>query len=174
MSCAWRECPDTVAKKRRYAVSGPGCDIATKTGAGDTVCTVVKDGCIEEGRCYRVRVLKSMNGLGSGIYVGVAPVDIDQNSDVWCGWMFNCYFGTLWSGPPHNYRNAEYGANKREWGTYVKTGDEVSILLDSKAGTLGFSVVGVNMGVAYERVPLDKPLTIVVLLLCTDDSVQLS
>lgn len=173
MECAWRECPDTVSKKRRYAVSGPGCEIATKTTGSDTFCAVVKDGCIAEGRNYRVRILKSLNGSGNGIYVGVAPTDVDQNSDTWSGWLFNCYFGLLWSGPPHSYRGMEYGLVKKEWGAYVKTGDDITILLDSKAGTLAFSVAGTNLGVAYDRIPLDKPLTIIALMLCLEDSVQL-
>ena len=174
MECAWRECPDTVAKKRRYAVSGPGCEVATKVNGGDCFCAAVKDGSLVDGHTYRVRIIKTQNGSGSGIYVGVAPADVDQNSDAWDGWLFSCYFGLLWSGPPHNYRGKEYGPPpRREWGTYVKAGDDVSILMDAKTASLEFAVGGTSLGVAYEGIPLDKPLTIIALMLCMDDSVQL-
>ena len=76
------------------------------------------------------------------------------------------------SGPPHNYSYKEYGPRKKE-GQYVHTGDSVGVLMDTAKGELSFVVNGVNHGVAYEGIPLDKPLVSCVLLKYQGDSVEL-
>ena len=119
--------------------------------------------------------MKSNDINAYGIYVGVAPSDIDQNggdnSDK-CGWYFYCYDSRLWSGPPHSYRYKEYGPRKRD-GEYVYTGDIVGIVMDTTKGELSFALNGVNLGVAFEGIPLDKPLVSCVILLYKGDSIEL-
>ena len=78
----------------------------------------------------------------------------------------------MWSGPPHNYRGKEYGPRKEE-GQYVHEGDNVGVVMDTTKGELSFVVNGVNLGVAFEGIPLDKPLVPCVLLGCEGDSVEL-
>ena len=46
-------------------------------------------------------------------------------------------------------------------------------MMDTTKGELSFVLNGVNLGVAYERVPLDKPLVPCVLLCYEGDSVEL-
>ena len=69
----------------------------------------------------------------------------------------------LWSGPPHSYRSKEHGPRKKE-GEYIHTGGSVGVVMDTSKGELSFALSGVNLGVAYEGIPLDKPLVPCVLL----------
>ena len=62
---------------------------------------------------------------------------------------------------------------KKRKGEYVHTGDSVGVVMDTAKGDLSFVVNGVNYGVAFERIPLDKPLVPCVLLLFKGDSVEL-
>ena len=71
--------------------------------------------------------------------------------------VLNCYGSTLYSGPPHNYRGKEYGPRKED-GEYVHTGDSVGVVMDTAKGELSFALNGVNYGVAYEGISLDKHL----------------
>ena len=125
---------------------------------------------------WNVKVLESGGGYGGGcIYIGVAPSDIDQNENnnyYKCGWYFDCYGSRLRSGPPHNYRWKEYGPRKGD-GQYVHTGDSVGVVMDTAKGKLSFVLNGVNLGVAYEGIPLDKPLVPCVLLKWQGNFVEL-
>ena len=113
--------------------------------------------------------------MGGGIYIGVAPSDINQNEDEnyrKCGWYFYCRDSTLWSGPPHNYRNEKHGTMKRN-GKYVHTGDSVGVVMDTSKGELSFVLDGVNTGVAFKGIPLDRPLVPCVVLGYKGDSIEL-
>ena len=124
---------------------------------------------------WSIKILKSENNNGNGIFIGVAPSDINQNEDNYnkCGWYFYCCDSTLWSGPPHNYGNKEYGPRKGN-GKCIHTVDSVGVVMDTAKGELSFVVNGVNFGVAYEGVPLDKPLVpCVTLFWYQGDSVEL-
>ena len=57
------------------------------------------------------------------------------------------------SGPPHKYGGKEYGPRKGE-GQYVHTGNSVGVVMDTTKGELSFVLNGVNLGVAYEGIPL--------------------
>ena len=112
---------------------------------------------------------------GYCIFIGVAPSNIDQNEEQnyeKCGWYFYCYFSKLWSGPPHNSRYKEYGPRKEE-GEYVGTGSSVGVVMGTAKGELSFALVGVNLGVAYKGIPLDKPLVPCAILGWPGDSVEL-
>ena len=61
----------------------------------------------------------------------------------------------------------------QENGEYVHTGDIVGVVMDTAKGELSFVLNGVNYGVAYEGIPLDKPLVPCVILGKQDDSVEL-
>ena len=109
---------------------------------------------------WSIKILKSKKNNGNWIDIGVAPSDINQNEDnnyKKCGWYFGCCSSTLYSGPPHNYSWKEYGLRKED-DEYVHTGDIVGVVMDTTKGELSFVVNGVNLGVAFEGIPLDKPL----------------
>ena len=49
----------------------------------------------------------------------------------------------------------------------------MGVVMDTAKGELSFVVNGVNLGVAYKGIPLDKPLVPCVLLYYQGDSVEL-
>ena len=55
----------------------------------------------------------------------------------------------------------------------MHTGDSVGVVMDTAKGELSFVVNGVNLGVAYEGIPLDKPLVSCVILGNEGDAVEL-
>ena len=89
-----------------------------------------------------------------------------------CGWYFYCYDSKLCSGLPHSYLGKEYGPRKG-YGQYVHTEDTVGVVMDTAKGELSFVLNGVNLGVAYKEIPLDKPLVPCVFLCLEGDSVEL-
>ena len=125
---------------------------------------------------WSIRILKSKFNNGSNICIGVAPSDIDQNEEEnynKCGWYFYCWGSTLCSGPPHNYRRKEYGPRKKD-GEYVHKGDSVGVVMDTAKGELSFILDNICLDVAYDGIPLDKPLVPCVVLGFKGDSVELS
>ena len=172
----WKECPDVIDEKK-YSVDGKNSRIATKIGYDD-YCTIIGNAPLPPNKVtsWSIKILKSQDNDGDGIYIGVAPSDIDQNeNDNYnkCGWYFYCYESSLWSGPPHNYRRKVY-RQRIGWGIeYVRTVDSAGVVMDTAKGELSFVLDGVNHGVAYEGIPLDKPLVPCVLLKNEGDSVEL-
>ena len=173
--CVWKECPNLVGRSKKYSVGVKNPRIAAKIGYYEH-CTVIGKTPLPLNKVtsWMIKVLNSEKNDGSYIFIGVAPSDIDQNgidnSDK-CGWYFNCYDSRLCSGPPQYYWNKKYGPRKED-GQYVHTGDSVGVVMDTAKGELSFVVNGVNLGVAYEGIPLDKPLVPCVLLYHGGDSVE--
>ena len=172
---AWKKCPKAAECSRKYVVDDSSVQVATKAN-GSKWCTIVGSTVLQcnEAVSWTVRVLKSKDSDGDGICIGVAPFDINQNEDNYyrCGWYFHCYYSTLCSGPPHNFRGRGYGPRKGD-GQYVHAGDSVGVVMDTTKGELSFVVNGVNFGVAYDGIPLDKPLVPCVLLYNEGDSIEL-
>lgn len=173
----WKECHGKVDEERRYTVDKKFLRIATKANSGmrNEYCTVIGTAAfpLDNAVTWDAKILRTWNG--EKIYIGVAPYSIKQNEDdnhFRCGWFFNCYNSTLASGYPHNYKNKEYGPRKGD-GEYIKEGDVVSVFIDTKRGDVSFIVNGEDLGVAFERVPLGRPLVPCVLLGCYADSVEL-
>ncbi len=174
--CSWRECLSYVNERMKYFVDNANPMIASKTHFGDN-CTIVGNAHLPLNKVtsWSVKILKSKSNDGNGILVGVAPSYIDQNDKDnanSCGWYLDCFESSLRSGPPQNYDYKEYGPRKK-FGRYLRTGDSVGIVLDTLKGELSFVLNGVNLGVAYEGIPLDEPLVPCVLLEFKDDSVKL-
>ena len=183
--CVWKRCPQTIDPKKKYTVNMKNQRIVTKNGEdnvyiGDPFetgeCAIVGSVPIPVGKVssWDIKVLKPGWSDGFGIYVGVAPFDIDpkeSNNCESCGWYLNCYESSLRSGPPHNYNRKDYGPRKKQ-GMYVKAKDTVGVVMDMAKGELSFALYGVNLGVAYAGIPLDKPLVPCVLLLDKDDSIE--
>ena len=173
--CIWNECADDVYENRKYFVDEENPRIATKIGYGD--CTVIGNITLplDQVTSWSIKILESKRNDRNGIYIGVAPSDINQNEDenyYKCGWYFHCYNSLLCSGPPHGYDGKEYGPRK-EYGEYVHTGGTAGVVMDTAKGDLSFVVNGVNLGVAFEGIPLDKPLVPCVILHYDEDSVEL-
>ena len=172
---AWKECPDNVNKWLKYSVDETNPRIATFIGG--LWCTIIGNIPIPQNKVtsWSTKIMKSEYSNGCLIFIGVAPSDINQNEEdkyEKCGWYFYCYCSSLWSGPPHNYKGKEYGPRKGN-GQYVHTGDSVGVVMDTAKGELSFVVNGVNLGVAYEGISLDKPLVPCVCLKNNGDSMKI-
>ena len=172
----WADCPQDVSPERVYMTYESGYKRAAVKRGNYGYSNVIGRkhigmNCVTS---WSVGVLKSRDG--NGVFVGVAPFDIDQNNDQnyeSCGWYFSCYNSVLISGPPHNYKgDKEYGPRLGD-GHYVRTGSSIGVMMDTTKGELSFAMNGASLGVAYEGIPLDKPLVPCVLLWFRNDSVEL-
>ena len=174
----WKKCPDNVDAKRIYSVDGKNPRIVTKCGDEDTYCTIPGNTSLplDKVTSWSIKILKSKSD-GSGVFIGVAPSDINQNEEDLiykkCGWYFNCYSSKLWSGPPQSFDGKEYGPRKEKAGEYFHTGDTINAVIDTTKGEFSFVLNGVNHGVAFEGIPLDKPIVPCVLLYHKGDSVEI-
>lgn len=179
-SCVWRKCPREADRWKRYAVDKSNPRVATKVCAHgyDISSIILGSVSLPRGKVssWGVKLLSSNGGGGAGTFIGVAPSDIDQSSygnQGSCGWYLCCYNSTLYSGPPHNYTWKAYGPRKGKSGEYMREGDTVGVVMDTTVGNLSFTFEGVDLGVAYEGIPLDKPLVPCVVLKYEGDSVEL-
>ena len=174
--CEWVESPDDAEVK--YSVDEKNHRIATVfAGVDMSYCTIIGNASLPTSKVtsWCIRILNSEENNGICIYIGVAPSDINRyRIDNWnkYGWYIGCYSSALWSGPPHNFNTKPYGPRK-EQGKYIRTGDSVGVVMDTAKGELSYVLAGINHGVAYEGIPLDKPLVPCVLLGHMANSVEL-
>lgn len=175
----WKTCPRTVSKSNHYDLDKWDTKVAIFKGSllSANVCTITTSNYIPKGEgvySWEVEIVKSKEDNGSGIYIGVAPADIDQDADNFkrCGWYINCFNMGLFSGPPQNYSKKEYGPKGRN-GQYVGSRDKIGVVMDMAKGVLSFVVKGDNYGPAFEGIPLEKRLMPCVILANKGDSVKL-
>ena len=173
---SWKKCKSHIDGHSTYSVREK--DGKAATSLSDGYCTIIGNSSLPHNKVtsWSIKILKSRDNDGGGIFIGVAPFDIDQNKDdnyEKCGWYINCYSSALWSGPPHNYFGKKYGPRKERGGWYVHTGDIVGVVMNTTSGKLSFAVSGVYLGVAFDGIPLDKPLVPCVLLYYKNDSLEL-
>ena len=121
------------------------------------------DKLIDEHR-WKIKFLKTKERY---IMVGVAPIDFDFNKANYdsCGWYFNCYDSTLYSGPPFKLNGVRTNLSK------VK--DEIIVVMNMKKRTLKFLINNEDKGDSYSNIPIDKPIFPVVLLSSLNDSVEI-
>ena len=176
--CVWKECGDDVGDDKIYPISKEQPRVVTLVN-GWYYFVIVGNACVPLGQesKWSVRILRSWKNDGRNICVGVAPSDIDQNNDYnheMCGWYFHCFSSRLLAGPPHiyEYPGKMYGPRKKN-GQYVHTGDSVGVVIDTAKGELSFAVNDVNLGIAYDGIPLDKPLVPCAFLYWQGDSIEL-
>ena len=175
--CVWKECPVVVDKVMKYSVDERNPRIASKTGQSIRYCTIIGNSPLPLNKVtsWSIKILKSEMNNGFRIYIGISPSDINLNERYnyeKCGWFFRCYDSALCSGPPHKYNGKEYGPRNGN-GEYVHTGDSVGVVMDTTKGELSFALNSVNLGVAFEGIPLDKPLVPCVIIGNKGDSVEL-
>ena len=113
----------------------------------------------------------------AGIYIGVAPADINVNEsdEVYkrCGWYVHCLDSTLYSGPPQRASKRDYarsGLTKKA----LRPGVTVGVEVNTATGDVSFSANGKSYGTAYTAIPLNRPLAPCVLLRNESDSVKIT
>ena len=178
-SCTWARCPEHIIDERKYSLDRTNFKIASKTGNNDHHCTIIGNTPLplRKENSWSISILRSDKNDGKDIYIGVAPFNIDQNEDNnfrKCGWYLSCFDSVLTSGPPHNYNWKEYGARKgKAGGVYVHTRDIIGVVMNTGKGELSFVIGGINIGIAFEGIPLDKPLVPCVIVGCKGDFIEL-
>lgn len=169
--CSWKKCPAYASEDKKYSVNRKNPRIATKIGALNCMSVILGNTVIPQGRTVRwsVKVLKSMDNECAGIYVGVAPYDVDVNKDdvVKYGWYLDCFNSTLWSGYPQYYSGERYSREQ------IHTGDVVCVSVDTVNGNISFSMNGGKYRVAFSKVPLYKPLLSCAVVSIENDSIEL-
>lgn len=173
--CIWKHYNDCLDASKRYIVDCG--DHRLAKFVGDSNCTIIGNTTIPLNKVttWTVKILTSLLNNGCAIFVGVAPVTINRSEDsnhVKCGWYYNCYSSSLFSGPPHNCHPVPYGP-QRDLGSYIRMNDTVGVMMDTHKRELSFIINGVNYGAAYLQVPLDVPLVPCVILGCKYDSVKI-
>ena len=171
----WKEPPVNIDNERKYFVVKSNPRIVTKESENWKHCTAIGKTSLSSDKVitWNIKIIRSASNNGSCICVGVAPSDINQNEDNYdkCGWYFACYDSLLYSGPPHNYKGKIYGPRKGD-GQYLRTGEIIGVRMDTRKGELSFALNGENLGVAYEKIPLDKPLVPSVSFLYKGDTIE--
>lgn len=176
--CVWKKCPINVEFVRRYSVYENNPRVAIKNGSDNECCTIIGDITIPPNKItsWKIKVLKTKDNNGFWINVGVAPFDINQNesfNQIKCGWYIDCGNSLLCSGCPRGCACRNNYTERGVVGSYVHNGDIVDVIMDTVKGELSYVVSGVNLGVAYKEVPLDKPLVPCVILRYEGESVEL-
>lgn len=174
----WKECPEDVTESSKYSVDQTNPRIVTVKIDDACYCTPIGDTPLPLNTTvsWNINMIKVDSDRKAPPFIGIAPSDISQNAtnnQDRCGWYFSCWNSTLWSGPPHNYRGKKYGPRKEEEGKYIHTGDTIGVIVDTSIGEVSFVINGVSYGVAFEHIPLDKPLVPCALIKSKDDSVEL-
>ena len=113
----WKECPCDADKRGKYSIGEKNPRITTKIDKYDW-CTIIgnKPLPLNKVTSWNIKILNSGDNNGNGIFIGVAPSDINQNGDdnfTKCGWHFNCHGSTLCSGPPYNYNKKNTAQGKK-------------------------------------------------------------
>ena len=181
---SWRACDAEGKARGRYAVDEKNPRVVTVCGGGsgsgsDGYVTVPGAVALPPNTVvsWNIKVLRTRKNNAGDMFIGVAPADIDvgeAKNHKRCGWYFGCYLSALYSGPPQSHK----GIGK-PWGprkalkSYPRTGGCVGVVMDTAKGELTFVVNGMDLGVAYRGIPLDKALVPCVILKNEGDSVEL-
>lgn len=122
---------------------------------------------------FFIRVINTKSG-DNGTSVGVAPMDtpIEPNQETRdkYGWYMNFFNARLFSGPPQRYSAKNYG-NRND----IKDGDIIRVTFDATGplGVLSFAINGVDLGVAYNDIPLDKEVAPAVFIYGSRETIEL-
>ena len=153
----WKECPNT-----RFC--GDSHRIVERINTGFTTVIGTRTLPPRSLNAWDIKVISTKED-DNGLMLGVAPYDINTSQGIDnsenCGWYFSTFRRNLYSGPPQNKRSASYTQCDK-----IKNGDIITVTIDTRGakGILSFSVNGMNLGPAYDNIPLDKLLVPVAFL----------
>ena len=162
----FKKCPINIDKERTYIISGENENIATKTGSSLYYSGVICQKELEKSRLYEWKI-KILNTKEYYIKIGISTIDFDQNRPLSdrCGWYYFCKDGSLYSGPPHNYKGKETNLKNKL--------NEITIVMDMDKRALKFIIDNEDKGDSYTNIPIDKPIFPTILLYHVDDSVEI-
>ena len=160
----FKKCPINMNENRKYIIKGEKENIITneKDSWIGVICDMQLKG-LKEYK-WKIKILKSEN---KNIMIGVAPSDYDINSSLYkSGWYLYFNNSTLYSGPPHNYKNEIIKK-------LSPIENEVIVIMNLNKKSLKFIINNEDKGDSYTNIPLDKPLSPAVILADKNDSVQI-
>jgi hypothetical protein len=158
-------------------VLGPNCGVSndgkrvTKCGGGAAWnATAIADKEVTKGKHkWGITIVSTAH---SHIMIGVCKNNIDRSAVYNYsinGWYFYADGSSLFSGPPTSKSGANYGST----GT-LGPGAIVEVILDMENKTIGYSVNGTSLGIAYRDIPTDIPLRLCVLMNEVGDAVEIT
>ena len=163
----FKKCPLNINDSRKYLIAGENDNIFTKVGKNEewTGAICEKELYKNQRHNWNIRIVNTKN---YNIMIGIAPIDFNINSSnlIKCGWYYNCADSTLNSGPPYNYSG--------EYSDYQRYEEEIKVFFDYNERTFGFISNYYNEVILYKDIPIDKPLTPIILLLDEEDSIEIS
>jgi len=114
--------------------------------------------------------VKLSTGYKNGMMIGMTPFDTDMTTtniyDKY-GFYFWSDQSSLYSGP-FNYMNKVYASTQK-----LVKGSTITIKVDFNNTTISFVINGTDCGIAYKSFPIDKPLSLCILLCYANESVEL-
>jgi len=172
---AWSRTKGITTERIQRFTKGPNCKVSSDGLTAEKLCTsqpgwnatIVGKLPLLPGLLHKWSI-EIRNSAKSNIFIGVAPLSIDRNSEengISCGYYMFLQNGSLYSGPPYNARGYNYANN------IIPAGSVVGVILDLSRGLLGFTVHGRYIGLAFINLPTNQPLVPVVILHDPGDSV---
>ena len=176
--CVWKECPDCVNKEKKYYMDKKNPMIVSKV-SDYGICTIIGTAALplKKVTSWKVKVLEPNDGM-PGIYIGVAPYDIDQNEgnlDKKPGWYLNCSNVKLWSNSVYKDKDEGRVYTSIDGFNFYKNFDQISefsfknglsVCMNTEKGQLSFWF---EEEVKYESYRYDT--TIDASVSCVDESI---
>ena len=170
----WKECAEGIKLSKVYSLSKDNPMVATATSTNTRMRLLEANMALPPNRVssWTVKILSAP--VNNCIHVGVVPSERDPHEYEGVGRFLVCNNSTLTKMPMEAYMYHEMNMEaKKKWEQRnLKSGDSVGVVMDATKGELSFVVNGVNLGVAFEGIPLDKPLVPCVTLWSEGDSVE--
>ena len=160
-----KKCPENIKTNKKYIISGEKENIVTIIGNGFEWIGILCQNEFEKLKEYRwkIKIIKTSN---RNIMVGVAPIDFNINTSDWKeGWFLVCHNSSLYSGPSFNYIGKKTNLNI--------VNQEITLIMDMNKGSLKFQIDNDLNEAEYLNIPIDKPITLAVLLYNKEDSIEI-
>ena len=170
----WERPTCSPGAKRHYRLSAESSYRVENTS--NYQCTVVTTRPFPAGTASSITLrICGMKRKGRSMFIGVSHEGIDLSAGdnyARAGWYMHCFDGALYSGPPHNYGFPGKKYLDPSWGR-LKEGSVVTMRVDAEKGTISFEVDGVELGTAYEEIPLDRALYPTVIISSLGDLIEI-
>ena len=153
---------------RKYIIIGEKENVAKKMVEDNQFTLIRCENKLELNKIYKWKI-NILNSKLKVILVGISQDEEELNPSLnnINGWYFYCFNSTLYSGPPHNYKNKKTNSDKIVY-------KEIIIIFDTYKGNLEFILDNNNKIEGYTDIPLDKPFYPSILLYDKNDTIEIN
>ena len=153
---------------RKYIVMGEKDNKAKKIIEDRQFTHIKGENYLELNKINKIKI-NILNSKSKLIMVGITQDEKIPNQSLnnINGWYFYCFNSTLYSGPPHNYKNKKTNSDKIVY-------KEIIIIFDTYKGNLEFILDNNNKIEGYTDIPLDKPFYPSILLYDKNDTIEIN